>query len=271
MGSYTPNKNLYKADPATDGKDTFNITKLLNENWDKLDADTRELTFDELAEQYGVTESYPDADTGTITATIDESAPVTATRQTVVSKTSSGDLKFVATTTIDETSTLTETTEGSTATTGDTAGQLNLDTIRWRLKRLQAAINSLSADVSDTIDTSIENIDGRLTEAENDITALEGLVDDLQNELDALGLEIKTLWPYMDMVYDYECVIPAEGTEKPRTYTERLYQGSVTKAKRVTVMNADGTYDETYTIGESDRERTWTKTGNTWKGEWQNE
>ena len=36
-------------------------------------------------------------------------------------------------------------------------------------------------------------------------------------------------------------------------------------------MNADGTYDETYTIGETDRERTWTKTGNTWKGEWQNE
>ena len=63
--------------------------------------------------------------------------------------------------------------------------------------------------------------------------------------------------------------MPAEGTEKPRTYTERLYQGSVTKATRVTVMNADGTYDETYTIGEADRERTWTKTGNTWKGEWQ--
>ena len=149
MGSYTPNKNLYKADPETDGKDTFNITKLLNENWDKLDADTRELTFDELAVQYGVTESYPDADTGTITATIDDSAPVTAQRKTVVSKTSSGDLKFVETTTIDEVSTVVETTEGSTATTGDTAGQLNLDTIRWRLKRLRAGMGEIAESVDE--------------------------------------------------------------------------------------------------------------------------
>lgn len=185
MGSYTPNKNLYKADPATDGKDTFNITKMLNENWDKLDADTRELTFDELAAQYGVTESYPDADTGTITATIDDSAPVTATRQTIVSKTSSGDLKFVETTTIDETSTVTETTEGSTATTADTAGQLNLDTIRWRLKRLQAAINSLAADVSDTIDTSLAELKGDVIELESRVDTAEGDITAIQAKLEA--------------------------------------------------------------------------------------
>ena len=37
MGNYTGNLNLYKADPVTDGNDTFNIDTMLNENWDKID------------------------------------------------------------------------------------------------------------------------------------------------------------------------------------------------------------------------------------------
>jgi hypothetical protein len=37
MPSNTPNLDLYKKDPATDGNDTFNITTMLNENWDKID------------------------------------------------------------------------------------------------------------------------------------------------------------------------------------------------------------------------------------------
>jgi hypothetical protein len=37
MSSNTKNLGLYKKDPATDGNDTFNITTMLNENWDKLD------------------------------------------------------------------------------------------------------------------------------------------------------------------------------------------------------------------------------------------
>lgn len=37
MTSYTPNLNLLKKDPSTDGNDTFNITTMLNDNWDKID------------------------------------------------------------------------------------------------------------------------------------------------------------------------------------------------------------------------------------------
>jgi hypothetical protein len=38
MPSNTTNLALYKKDPATDGADTFNITTMLNDNWDKIDA-----------------------------------------------------------------------------------------------------------------------------------------------------------------------------------------------------------------------------------------
>lgn len=38
MPSNTPVLGLYKKDPATDGNDTFNIETMLNQNWDKLDA-----------------------------------------------------------------------------------------------------------------------------------------------------------------------------------------------------------------------------------------
>ncbi|MEW4368507.1 phage tail protein [Paenibacillus kandeliae] len=37
MASNTPNLNLLKKNPATDGNDTFNIETMLNENWDKID------------------------------------------------------------------------------------------------------------------------------------------------------------------------------------------------------------------------------------------
>lgn len=37
MASNTSNLNLLKKDPLTDGKDTFNIRTMLNENWDKID------------------------------------------------------------------------------------------------------------------------------------------------------------------------------------------------------------------------------------------
>jgi|GEM_PF-6503633 len=38
MPGQTPNLNLYKKNPQTDGEDTFNIETMLNNNWDKLDA-----------------------------------------------------------------------------------------------------------------------------------------------------------------------------------------------------------------------------------------
>lgn len=37
MASYTPNLNLLKKSPVTDGEDTFNVDTMLNDNWDKID------------------------------------------------------------------------------------------------------------------------------------------------------------------------------------------------------------------------------------------
>ena len=70
-------------------------------------------TFDYLARTYGVSETYPDADTGTITCTVDSTAPVTATRTTVVSE-SDGTRTYTETTTIDGTAVTRTWTEGTT-------------------------------------------------------------------------------------------------------------------------------------------------------------
>lgn len=70
-------------------------------------------TFDYLARTYGVSESYPDADTGTITATVASGSPVTATRSTVVSE-ADGVTTYVETTTIDGETTVRTWTEGTT-------------------------------------------------------------------------------------------------------------------------------------------------------------
>lgn len=70
-------------------------------------------TFDYLARTYGVTETYPDADTGTITATVGSGSPVTATRSTVVSE-ADGVTTYVETTTIDGVATTRTWTEGTT-------------------------------------------------------------------------------------------------------------------------------------------------------------
>lgn len=43
MPEYTTNLELFKYNPQTDGKNTFNITKALNENWDKLDIAIRSI------------------------------------------------------------------------------------------------------------------------------------------------------------------------------------------------------------------------------------
>lgn len=70
-------------------------------------------TFDYLARTYGVSESYPDADTGTITATVASGSPVTATRSTVVSE-ADGVTTYVETTNIDGVATTRTWTEGTT-------------------------------------------------------------------------------------------------------------------------------------------------------------
>lgn len=70
-------------------------------------------TFDYLARTYGVSESYPDADTGTITATVGSGSPVIATRSTVVNE-ADGVTTYVETTTIDGEETVRTWTEGTT-------------------------------------------------------------------------------------------------------------------------------------------------------------
>ena len=37
MASYTPNLDLLKKSPVTDGDDMFNVETMLNENWDRID------------------------------------------------------------------------------------------------------------------------------------------------------------------------------------------------------------------------------------------
>ncbi len=43
MASNTPNLRLYKVDPVADGNELFNIDKLLNENWDRIDSNAKNL------------------------------------------------------------------------------------------------------------------------------------------------------------------------------------------------------------------------------------
>lgn len=41
MATNTTNLGLYKADPSTDGNNNFNIKTMMNDNWDKIDADSK--------------------------------------------------------------------------------------------------------------------------------------------------------------------------------------------------------------------------------------
>lgn len=118
MGSYTPNKGLYKADPIADAKDTFNITKMLNDNWDKLDAETQSV--DELMNTYSYTWTMQEAeDTGalTITVTLGEDCPKEATMTAVITEAENGD------TTIDVTAVIDGETSKSSHTINDNGGE----------------------------------------------------------------------------------------------------------------------------------------------------
>lgn len=118
MGSYTPNKKLYKADPIADAKDTFNITKMLNDNWDKLDAETQ--SFDDFMNTYSYTWTMQEAeDTGdlTITVTLGEDCPKEATMTAVIAEAENGD------TTIDVTTVIDGVTSKSSHTINDAGGE----------------------------------------------------------------------------------------------------------------------------------------------------
>ena len=43
MSTTTDKLALFKYDPSTDGAQTFNIKKALNDNWDKLDDAVKEI------------------------------------------------------------------------------------------------------------------------------------------------------------------------------------------------------------------------------------
>lgn len=55
MSTSTPNLGLFKYDPNTDGAQTFNIQKALNENWDKVDAAVKNLS---SAAEYSAAQTY---------------------------------------------------------------------------------------------------------------------------------------------------------------------------------------------------------------------
>ena len=55
MSTTTPNLGLFKYDPSTDGAQTFNIQKALNENWDKVDAAVKALS---SAAEYSAAQTY---------------------------------------------------------------------------------------------------------------------------------------------------------------------------------------------------------------------
>mgnify|MGYP007102311514 FL=1 len=117
MGSYTPNKGLYKADPIADAKDTFNITKMLNDNWDKLDVETQ--SFNDLMNAYSYTWSMSEADSGalTITVMLGEDCPKEATMTAVITEAQNGD------TTIDVTTVIDGVTSKSSHTINDAGGE----------------------------------------------------------------------------------------------------------------------------------------------------
>ena len=124
---------------------------------------------------------------------------------------------------------------------------MNKETIMHQLRRLRKAMDDLENSVNDTLDTTLAEI---------------------QDDLEAQGKKLTEWWDYMKENLDYTCDMPADTSTKPYSYTETVKDGETVKGTLVTTMNADGTYTEQYTIGTTSRTRTWTKTGNQWKGEW---
>lgn len=131
---------------------------------------------------------------------------------------------------------------------------MNRETVRWRLIRAQKAVKALEEEVNNTVDTALEDLNEKLS----------GLESDLQ----AQGKKLTEWWVYLKENYDYTCDMPADTSTKPYSYTETVKDGETVKGTLVTTMNADDTYTEVYTIGETTRTRTWSKTDNQWKGVW---
>lgn len=214
----------------------------LNENFEGLEVASA--TIDHLARTYGYSVAVSTADGSTTTTlTVASTAPVTASRKTVETVGESSTTYVVTVTVGDESHTMTHTFGATTAngTSADGGGDvLPFEVMVGKMDRLQQS-------VQDTLDTTIA---------------------DIENELEAQGKKLSDWWLYLKENYDYTCDMPSDTSTKPYSYTETAKDGQTTKGTLVTTMNADGTYTEQYTIGTTSRTRTWTKTGNQWKGEW---
>lgn len=90
------------------------------------------------------------------------------------------------------------------------------------------------------------------------------------DDLEAQGKKLTEWWDYMKENLDYTCDMPADTSTKPYSYTETVRDsGGEVAATLVTTCNADGSYTETLTRGETTVSRTWTKSGNTYeRGAW---
>lgn len=215
----------------------------LNENFEGLEAASA--TIDHLASTYGYSVAVSTADGSTTTTlTVASTAPVTASRKTVETVGESSTTYVVTVTIDDETHTMTHTFGATTASGTSTDGGgdvLPFEVMVGKMDRLQQS-------VQDTLDTTIA---------------------DIENELEAQGKKLSDWWLYLKENYNYTCDMPSDTSTKPYSYTETAKDGQTTKGTLVTTMNADGTYTEVFTIGSNPaRTRTWTKTGNQWKGEW---
>lgn len=214
----------------------------LNENFEGLEVASA--TIDHLARTYGYSVAVSTADGSTTTTlTVASTAPVTASRKTVETVGESSTTYVVTVTVGDESHTMTHTFGATTAngTSADGGGDvLPFEVMVGKMDRLQQS-------VQDTLDTTIA---------------------DIENELEAQGKKLSEWWGYLKENYNYTCDMPADTSTKPYSYTETVKEGETVKGTLVTTMNADGTYTEVYTIGETTRTRTWSKVDNQWKGEW---
>lgn len=142
------------------------------------------------------------------------------------------------------------------------------ETLEATLKAFKDTLETLKSDVDDALDTSIEALETQLDELAKRVTNNETNIENLETELEAQGKKLTEWWVYLKENYDYTCDMPADTSTKPYSYTETVKDGEAVKGTLVTTMNADDTYTEVYTIGETTRTRTWSKTDNQWKGVW---
>lgn len=103
---------------------------------------------------------------------------------------------------------------------------------------------------------------GKLTEAQ--------VPDSIGEDISAIGDALYDWWIYLQDHYAYTCQTPSDTSTKPYSYTETVTNGGSTLATLVTTCNADGSYKEVLTVGDSSVERVTSKSGNTYtRGAWQ--